>query len=319
MRYGQNHSLNFLLPASGSYIGYFSPIREQHMNIESIPSDGKFNILAHHTRYKPDVNRFLYPDTVRVTILRDPAELFESVFNYFHLDKEYTMSLRRLIRTLSSSKDVHFPNLSSTLRVLGRNQMSRDLGLETPHNRSEAQISDFIRFVDSQFQLVMIREHLEASLVLLADLMNWPLHYVSFVSMNVRQNTRKTSLRSADRVVLSRYSHVDQLLYEYFLKKFREKVIEYGFERMSAAVKELHLLNAKLRQRCIKMENYKGFKDTKGYVLRDPRDWECVYSTRRPVSFTDDLRDKQIRRLRPLKKLENLIKSDLKEGDERDE
>lgn len=315
MRYGQNYSLNFMLPASGSYLGYLNPIREQDMNVKSIPPDGKFNILAHHTRYRLDTNRFLYPDTFRVTILRDPPEHFESIFHYFNLSDDYKMSLRQLIHSLSSTKDGDFPNLSGKKRILGRNQMSRDLGLETPHYRTDAEILDFLQFVDSQFHLVMIREHLEASLVLLADLMNWPLHYVSFVSINVRPNTRKTTLSETDRVVLSRYSHVDHLLYEYFLKTFRERVVAYGFERMSAAIKELHLINAKHRQRCIKMENYEGYKATKGYVLRDPLDWECVYSTQRPVNFTDELREKQIERLKPLKKLENFIKSGSNENE----
>lgn len=309
MRFGFHHSLNFMLPSYDCYLGYLHPIREKDMNAKSIPADRKFNIFAHHTRYRLDTNRFLYPDTVRVTILRDPAELFESVFHYFNLSKDCNMSLRQLINNLPSANDVDFFNYTSQKRIHGRNQMSRDLGLEMPHNRSYAEILDFIRFVDSQFHLVMITEYMEASLVLLADLMRWPLHYVSYFSQNVRKNTSKTVLSETDRFVLSQYNFADHLLYDHFLENFRERVVEYGFEQMSAAIQELHLINAKLKHRCVTKENYEGFKNTKSYDLRDPLDWECAYSTKRQIEFSNELREKQIERLELVRKLEYLIKS----------
>ena len=75
----------------------------------------------------------------------------------------------------------------------GLNQQLYDFGLSARdiHN-SEAQ-RNLIEFIDSNFALVMIVERMEESLVLLADKLCWPLHYVATLKLNARSDQFKVS------------------------------------------------------------------------------------------------------------------------------
>ena len=74
----------------------------------------------------------------------------------------------------------------------GLNQQSWDLGIEvTKDLRNMTKIDELIAQTDSQFDLVMIKEKMEESLVLLADLLCVPLTVVSGLSLNMRNDKAK--------------------------------------------------------------------------------------------------------------------------------
>lgn len=55
-----------------------------------LPPEGVVDIFAVHTRLNPSEHRkILHPDTVFVTIVRDPSLLFESLYSYYHLGKYF--------------------------------------------------------------------------------------------------------------------------------------------------------------------------------------------------------------------------------------
>lgn len=63
-----------------------------------VPISGKVDIFAIHSRFNlPEFKKVLYPDTMYVTVVREPAGLYESLYAYFSLYKEYRMSLERFV------------------------------------------------------------------------------------------------------------------------------------------------------------------------------------------------------------------------------
>jgi hypothetical protein len=47
----------------------------------------EYEVFTHHTRYHSENVRSIMPqDTIRITILREPAMLFESLFHFYGLD-----------------------------------------------------------------------------------------------------------------------------------------------------------------------------------------------------------------------------------------
>jgi hypothetical protein len=64
--------------------------------------------------------------------------------------------------------------------------MAFDAGLESYHSKDNAKVDALIAMMEEQFDLVMISEQMEASLVLMADIMCWPLEEVTFVKLNAR-------------------------------------------------------------------------------------------------------------------------------------
>lgn len=283
MRFGLKHELNFLLSSHSHYVGYKKPITRQQLKAELTPFDEKFNILAHHSRYNRITNKFLYPDTVRVTVLRNPADVFESLWEHYNLSKRYNTTIKQFIEQPET-------NLveCNHCKITGRNQMSRDLGFDNDQRTDDNAVRDFINLIDRDFHLVMIEEHLEESLVLFANLMNWPLEYVQHLILNDHKISRKYKLSDNHRLQLTIMNRVDTRLYSHFLDKFRRCVQQYGQQQMVNDVRRLRALNKKLENRC--------------NPSKKSQDWECVHSTRNELEFTTEIRHKQAVRLRSNKK-----------------
>ena len=63
-----------------------------------LPPSGVVDIFTVHTRLNPEEHRkVLHPDTVFVTAVRDPVELFESFFNYYKLSHVYGAELEEFL------------------------------------------------------------------------------------------------------------------------------------------------------------------------------------------------------------------------------
>ena len=110
------------------------------------------------------------------------------------------------------------------------NQQSFDLGLiHDSWSGMEAQMKNFIDQIDKDFDLVMITERMEESLVLLADLLCVPLETVIVVrDINVRSKIpwirSEKKLSQANREKLEQYLEPDRLLYDHFLRKLDQKI-----------------------------------------------------------------------------------------------
>ena len=78
---------------------------------------------------------------------------------------------------------------------MGLNQQLYDMGLPVSDLHRVDHINDMIARADMDFGFVMISDKFEESLVLLADLLCWPLHYVTSFTKNVRKDTVKVSSR----------------------------------------------------------------------------------------------------------------------------
>ncbi|KFM68659.1 Galactosylceramide sulfotransferase, partial [Stegodyphus mimosarum] len=97
-RYGYRHGLTFVLPAKGSYIGHPEPF-----NWSMVPDARKFglryNILTHHCRFNYEEMKRNFPnDVVFVTIVRQPVELYESLFSFYSLHRFYKERFDTLVQ-----------------------------------------------------------------------------------------------------------------------------------------------------------------------------------------------------------------------------
>ncbi|EDO27713.1 predicted protein, partial [Nematostella vectensis] len=134
-----------------------------------------------HARYnRATLTSFMPNDTVYVTILRDPVTQFESTFSYMKFSELLGISNESdaLETFLEKPKEILVDYvLTKDLRVnshrlkLIRNGMFFDLGLESKDFENKTRIADSIKDLESQFDLIMLLEHFDESLVLLRRLL----------------------------------------------------------------------------------------------------------------------------------------------------
>lgn len=199
--------------------------------------------------------------TVFITILRNPVSQFESTFSYmefaqllgikatkdplvtFFEDPGKTMAK---ISDLSVSGSVLLPYLN-----LLRNGQSFDLGLESVQFFIKEKTSHAITELDSSFDLVLMMEYFDESLILLARELCWDIRDVAYFKLNQRRSSDvKTKLSDELVQTIRQWNKTDVLLYDYFNSTFWKKVEELG-KAFWSDVSRLRHYNKVLEDACL--------------------------------------------------------------------
>lgn len=306
LRFGLERDLTFVLPSIHNYIGnphYFSA---DLIDDSLATQNGKYHIFAHHSRYYHDqVRSVMYEDAAFVTILRHPAQVYESIYDYYKFQRVYNLSFEDFLSLGEIPKK--FEN--RYFDRIGFNQMSFDLGFDEEDFNDSEKVDEFVKKIDREFDLVLMSEWMDASLVLLAEMMNWPLENVMSLKLNSRAPDSIYKMSEEEEKRVLELNRADYVLYTHFLNKFKSKIKEYGEDRMKRDIERLLALNTRLHFRCVQSLNMKGFGHTQAYKLRDEGDRKCFYAARGELPFTDELRNLQKHRVKVLNKLDVLLNS----------
>ena len=139
--------------------------------------EGYQAVVLHTMWSQEEVEKVLGKGATYITILRDPVDQFESLYNYAHFEKTLHENIDGFVRhyverehEMPGMNGIEAPRMEG---YLGRNQQLWDLGLTDTLQPDlvEAKVQE----LDKNFHLVMIAEHFEESLVLLSHQLCWPL------------------------------------------------------------------------------------------------------------------------------------------------
>ena len=268
-RYGDSRNLTFALGPfvrGGDHLGW-----PQRFRLSStLPFYRPLNILCSHTVFNKKPMNWLFPREISkyVTILRNPVDNFESTFNYYHIGKSLGLGDDPVV---SLEKFLERP---SSAIINARNPMMFDLGLSQKYFQSYTAVTKYINFLNKEFDLVMIMDYFDESLILLKRLLCWEIDDILNVKVNERLDKEKASNLS-DRVKenIKRWNKADVLLFSYFNATFWKKIEMEGsgfYEDLSAFRKR----RLKLQQICFEnrsgaVQRIYGRKDVKGYSTRN--------------------------------------------------
>jgi galactose-3-O-sulfotransferase 3 len=191
--------------------------------------------------------------------------------------------------------------------------MAYDFGMDRKNFNDTYEKQQLFDTIDEDFDLVMISEYMEASLVLLADLMCWPLRDVRFLKLNARPEKIKQKFNKREIKKLNILNNVDTELYRYYLEKFKIKIEIYGKKRMENDVLKLINLNNNLMDECVSMllqpkldnRTYPVIQ----YELKINAPSHCNFVIMKELNFTEILRDQQIYKFDVIQKFNNLFHS----------
>ncbi|XP_078000507.1 galactosylceramide sulfotransferase-like [Glandiceps talaboti] len=246
------------------------------------------------------------PNTVYVTALREPVSLFESSFSYFNFGGPFGLSGPAGLNDFIN--DIYlFYSTNPSVRLL--NPMLFDLGMDTDKMWSMTNIDNRIRYLDEKFDLVMITDYMDESLVLLRNLMCWNTDDIVAFSMNTRASYSKTDIFPAAADKIKKWHAGDVKLYDYFNRSLWQRIELFGNKRMQTEVEELKSRREYYFQSCID-----------GVVTNDPDVWHpghvnvesvqikssaendtiCVGLTKTELPFTIYVREKLLQRIRDI-------------------
>ena len=110
--------------------------------------------------------------------------------------------------------------------------------------------------MDETFDLVMITERFDESLILLKDLMGISTEQITYISLyeRFRKLSYDNSFEQSTESEIRRRLHADNAIYQHFKHVFEQKIQEFGSERMQAELEELKAKQAELHTECVEKE-----------------------------------------------------------------
>lgn len=195
-----------------------------------------------------------------ITILRNPVTQFESSFYYFEINKmlpDLRVSKNPLSEFLNNPTHFYKQLVSRGNEITGlmHNGMLYDLGFETRWFKNSTDISMDIKNIQQQFDLVLIAEYFDESLVLLMRTFCWSLDDIMYIKQNARSSSRKVQ-KSPDNVKrILTWNDRDYKLYQVFNQTFWTKIKNEGTSFWTD-LEEFKYKNKKILNRC-DLTNYK--------------------------------------------------------------
>lgn len=246
-RFGESNNLTFALPAYNAS-QFFYPFYFNAAYVEGYfrRTFLKFDIMCHHMRFQlGEVEKVMPKNTFYFTILRNPVSVMESSYTYYN-------SIDSFINTKSLENFIMNPykyyNKTSKNNSYAKNVMTFDLGFDNNGPESPKYFQLVQKSVEIMFNLVLITEYFDESLVLLKDGLCWTYDDVLSFPLNSRSNATRKVLPVKIQERIKIWNQLDWQLYAYFNNTFWKKVDEFGRERMQQEVKELR------RRRALQME-----------------------------------------------------------------
>ena len=302
LRFGWKRNLTFVLPPEFNYFRYpniislYDPLNER--NMLPPPVNTSFDILCHHVLYDKEAwDKVLPLGYALIGSVRDPWELFKSMLRY--MDPWYIETMKSQDKVATFLQDPLKFEPNDTQLSFTNNRMSIEFGVipDIIKTRNFTGFQEFLQKIGQEFDLVIIAEQLDESLILLRRFLNWSLKDILYTSKNVRNMTypAKDIPRKTDLDKFKTFCAFDYLLYDFFKQKLKNQILAEG-----------HLFSSEVR--CFQeiqevVENFcKRFLKHIPFVVIAESEWnpeflvdreDCDLLLKYEITFTQEIRKRQ--------------------------
>ena len=204
--------------------------------VSSLVQKDTAKIFSSHIRFnKGPVNSvFPKPNAKYITILRNPIDRFKSAWLFYGYTRTTGVSsderplntflrspnaLEEIRRRLSKSKIYRIYNHISNSNLF-------DMGLEQDNFQNMALVTSYIDKMDQEFDLVMIADYFDESLILLKRLLCWEFEDIVYLKLRVKK--KKLEFEEEIKKNILTWNHADVTLFNHFNKTFWRKVQQEG-------------------------------------------------------------------------------------------
>ncbi|KII75107.1 Galactosylceramide sulfotransferase [Thelohanellus kitauei] len=175
--------------------------------------------LVHSMLDRKTVEQF-FPrkSTFFVTILRNTTAQWVSIFRYFQIGTKVWLDTSESSMRLFISNYGNYGRNNKTPVYLGKNPNFCDMGFHDEELASDSAIESSIKVVDKMFDLVMISELWEKSLLILKNKLDLSFDDISVFNSNVQLIPDSYVPPDLDKQIRE-FNKADYKLYQYFYEK----------------------------------------------------------------------------------------------------
>ena len=162
---------------------------------------------------------------------------------------------------------------SQSTSSIPKNQNNKHDSME-----NEQSIDNAIKSIDHDFDLVLLAEYFDESLVLLKKELCWSFDDLVYFKQNVRTRRKPISPKNAERI--RNWNSGDLKLYKHFNDTLWRKIEEYGVVRFNRDLNEFRDINLRITEQCSFTMNRQDYSltssrtDIKRYEMRSVGDLE---------------------------------------------
>ncbi|KAJ7324954.1 hypothetical protein JRQ81_017974 [Phrynocephalus forsythii] len=289
-RFSEKHNLTVALPHNNDvHLGY--PQFFKASFVEEFNTIGRnFSIMCNHLRFKAaEVKRVMPADTFYFSILRHPASLLESSYVYYKSAAPAFRRSKNVNEFLSSPW--HYYNLTERhWNIYAKNHMWFDFGYDNNAVYDEIYVQSVIQDIEHNFDLILIADYFDESMILLKNILCWDLDDVVYFKLNARSLDSVQTMSPESKEKTKEWCALDWELYKHFNNTFWNTIQE----RMDLKTfyKEVDLLQKRqkeLMEICLLEETVgnkikdkhmkpfqSGYAKIMGYMLKEGLDNETL-------------------------------------------
>ncbi|XP_065659230.1 galactose-3-O-sulfotransferase 3 isoform X2 [Hydra vulgaris] len=257
-RYAKLHHLKAALPLCYHRFCYPNKFKEAYL-YEHKKGDTYNVIFNHAVFHKENMKKLMNPQSTKIiTIIREPYSQFDSIAQYLNFKKHYNLSGNLpLLDEFFELPEQYLKKILQTVDLrdgegsfaLVKNPNAFDLGFDV-WNETDEYIKSVLTSITRDFDLVMIMEYMEESLILLKNELNWKLEDVVFKVHNARTYKENNTINVENlRKKILNWSKLDTAIYNQFNKTFWAKV-NNSAPNFYEEVDKLKILNYNLVNHC---------------------------------------------------------------------
>ncbi|KAL9955546.1 hypothetical protein ACROYT_G036884 [Oculina patagonica] len=262
-------------------------------DVSNLVQSDAAKIYSTHIRFNKGPINSAFPKTKAkyITILRNPVDRFRSALMYFSLILRYSNvsanedavnaflkspnALEEIRKRLSKTKYYKMPNLIS-------NSNCFDMGLSQEDCQNMALVKGYIDKMDREFDLVMVTDYFDESLILLKRLLCWEFEDIVYIKLRVRTKTIK--LKEEVKKNILTWNHAEVILFDHFNKTFWRKVRQAG-PTFYEELKTFRRINQEFQTSCESMENTEIPLKPENKLLKE----KCALSKTPPCDLLEQL------------------------------
>ncbi|CBY18174.1 unnamed protein product [Oikopleura dioica] len=248
LRWGRKNKKTFALPKSGkSIFKYWKSFKasDVHGYCESCP---KPDIIAHHLRYSPEVEKLFVGDSVyHLSIIRNPTSMFESLFNYMKGAAPQFKMAGTLDKFLDNPHKFMKHSKSMT-DFFSKNHLTYEFGFD-PMQDDPKIIAENLKIIGQKWDLIMITEYMAESLAVLKHDLCLTIEDVVCFITNARP--KKSHLSTKTQEKLLEWNKSDARLYDHFNKTLWKRISHIGEEKIATDVQKMRNLIDQLTKKCV--------------------------------------------------------------------
>ena len=125
-----------------------------------------------------------------------------------------------------------------------------DFGLPVEDNDNLDAVQAKIQEINDTFDLVMVMEYFDESIVLLKHLLCWEYSDLTSLKLNVHEKKSKSQISDKAQQKLREWLNSDMLFYNHFKELFENKIEVFGTDKMLEELPKIQGLNNEAKERC---------------------------------------------------------------------